>query len=146
MKRIILLLAIASFVFPAEASLQLENWAGKYPVNEDPQFKSILLVPEVRHALTKMLSPAEKRLLTQEYSAMSQIDMIHGCLVVKVCRPHWCPSDNAMLVIDLQREQFHVGFYLHREHVTVMWVSSEGDIHDLPKEIQDAFYYMHHPM
>jgi hypothetical protein len=145
MKHLILFLAFVSFVFTTEAALRLEKWAGKYAVNEDAQFKSIFEVPEVKRGLTNMLSPAETKLLTQTYSVMTPIELIHGFLVVQVCMPHWCPSDNAMLVIDLKQEQFHVGFYQLRKHATVKWTSSDGDVHDFPKEVQDAFYYMHHP-
>jgi hypothetical protein len=51
-----------------------------------------------------------------------------------------------MLVIDLRRGVFHVGFYKHEaKKVTIQWFSSEGESQALPKEIQDEFYYGHNP-
>ena len=50
-----------------------------------------------------------------------------------------------MLVIDLKRKRFHVGFYCgyYQQKTTIEWISSEGEFYDLPKEIQDEFYYQH---
>ena len=51
-----------------------------------------------------------------------------------------------MLVIDLSRGTFHVGFYKREaEKVTTRWFSTKGEFQSLPKEIQNEFYYGHNP-
>jgi hypothetical protein len=128
------------------ASLDLADWAGKYSHDTDINGHTLFQVPAVQAALSRLLSKPELKRLTETYSVSSQIRTIQGFLVVPQCMPHCGPCGHAMLVIDLGRGAFHVGFYKHEaKKVTIQWISSEEEFQALPKEIQDEFYYGHNP-
>jgi hypothetical protein len=127
-------------------SLDLAGWAGKYSHDTDANGHTLFQVPVVQAALSRLLTKPELKRLTETYSVGSPIRMIQGFLVVPHCMPHCCPCEHAMLVIDLDRGAFHVGFYKHdAKKVTIQWISSEGEFQALPKEIQDEFYHGHNP-
>jgi|Kansoi400Nextera_1026152.scaffolds.fasta_scaffold01635_1 hypothetical protein len=128
------------------ASLGLKSWVGKYSHDTDTNGHTLFQIPEVRAALNRLLTKEDLKRLTDPDSVGSQISLIQGFLVVPQCMPHCCPCEHAMLVIDLSRSAFHIGFYKHEsKKVTVEWISSEGEFQALPKEIQDEFYYGHNP-
>ena len=128
------------------ASLDLTDWVGKYSHDTDVDGHTLFQVPAIQSALSRLLSKSEVKRLTETYSVGSQIRMIQGFLVVPQCMPHCCPCEHAMLVIDLSRGAFHIGFYKHdAKKVTIQWISSEGEFQALPKEIQDEFYHGHNP-
>jgi len=140
--RTVILIALWFLVFSAEASsLDLTNWVRAYP---DKRFFD---APQIKKPLKKMLTPEQWKRLTETYSTMSQIQLIQGHLVAECCLPHDCPAEHAMLVIDLKRNRFHVGFYCgyYQQKTTIEWISSEGEFYDLPKEVQDEFYHQHNP-
>jgi len=138
-------IALLFFAVQVEgSSLHLTNWAGRYPSSSDKGFRNVFEVPEVKKALDKLLTRSERKLLTRTYAVVTPIQLIQGHLVVQCCKPHCCPCEHAMLVVDLQREAFHVGFYEGYEGKTIIkWVSSEGEFLDLPKDIRDEFYHGH---
>jgi hypothetical protein len=126
------------------AAPEWKNWAGKYPMNDDPSFKNLFEVPEIRKSLKELLSGADWKLLTRTYAVMSPIEIDQEHLYAMVCKPHCCPCEHAMLVIDLKRTRFHVGFYEHREKkTTTRWISSAGDFEDIPRSVREEFYHRH---
>jgi hypothetical protein len=128
------------------ASLDSEAWAGKYSHETDTNGHTLFQVPAVQAALSHLLTKQDLKRLTETYSVSSPVSLIQGFLIVPQCMPHCCPCEHAMLVIDLRRGVFHVGFYRREsEKVTIQWFSSEGEFQTLPKEIQDEFYYGHNP-
>jgi hypothetical protein len=128
------------------ASPDLENWTGKYSHDTDTSGHTLFQVPAVQTGLSHLLTKQDLKRLTETYSVSAPVSLIQGFLVVPQCMPHCCPCEHAMLVIDLRRGVFHVGFYKRKsEKVTIQWFSSEGEFQTLPKEIQDEFYYSHHP-
>ena len=137
--RTVVLIVLSFLAVSAEASsLDLTNWVRAYP---DQRFFN---APEIKKPLKKMLTPDQWKRLTETYSVMSQIQLIQDNLVAECCMPHDCPGENAMLVIDLKRMRFYVGFYdYHQQKTTIVWISSEGEFYDLPKAVQDEFYYEH---
>ena len=140
-----LFIALVFLAIRVEASsLDLTNWVGRYPSSNDRGFQNVFEVPAVKKALKKMLTHSEWKLLTDTNAVTSPIQLIQDCLVVECCKPHCCPCEHAMLVIDLRHERFHVGFYRYSQDKTaIKWISSQGEFYDLPKEIQDEFYYGH---
>jgi hypothetical protein len=119
------------------SSLDLTNWVGRYPYSHDKGFQNIFDVPDVRQALRKMLTHSELKLLTQTYATTMPIQLMQNHVVVECCKPHDCPAEHAMLVIDLKHQRFHVGFYrgYYQETTRIKWISSDGEFQDLPKEI-----------
>jgi len=141
--RTVILIVLSFLVVSAEASsLDTTNyWVRAYP---DKRFFN---TPEIKKPLKNMLTPEQWKRLTETYSVMSQIQLIQGHLVAECCVPHDCPAEHAMVVIDLKRKRFHVGFYrgYYQQKTTIEWISSEGEFYDLPKEVQDEFYHQHNP-
>jgi hypothetical protein len=128
------------------SSMELTNWVGRYPFDTDNQKHTIYQTPKVQAALKRLLTPEELKLLTSTYSECSPITRIQDYLVIGGCMPHCCPCEHAMLVIDLPHDWFHVGFYRHEAGKnTVKWISSAGEFQDLPKEVQEEFYFGHNP-
>jgi hypothetical protein len=127
------------------SSLDLTNWVGRYPTSNDKRLQSFFEAPEVKKALKKMLTPSQLKRLTDTYAVTTPIQLIQDHVVVACCKPHNCPSEHAMLVVDLKRERFHIGFYrgYYQDKTTLEWISSDGEFQDLPKEIQQEFYYGH---
>jgi hypothetical protein len=124
----------------------LDGWVGKYSHDIDTNGHTLFQVPEISTALNRLLTKEDLKRLTDTCSVGSQIRLIQGFLVAQQCMPHCCPCEHAMLVIDLSRNAFHIGFYkAENKKVTVKWISSEGEFQALPKEIQDEFYYSHTP-
>jgi hypothetical protein len=145
--RLTLFIVFWSLVMHASASsLDLTNWVGRYPFDKDKHGHTVFQAPKVQAALKRLLTPDELTLLTSTYSECTPIVRIQDYLVIGGCMPHCCPCEHAMLVIDLRRDRFHVGFYRHdADKDTIKWISSEGEFQDLPKEVQEEFYYRHNP-
>jgi hypothetical protein len=127
-------------------SLDLDGWAGKYSHDTDTNGRTLFQIPAVQAALSHLLTKQDLKRLTETYSVSAPVSLIQDFLIVPQCMPHCCPCEHAMLVIDLPRGVFRVGFYKREsEKVTIQWFSSEGEFQALPKEIQDEFYYSHNP-
>jgi hypothetical protein len=147
MMRIATLIALLLLsVLARGASLDLADWAGKYSHDTDTHGHTLFQGPAVQTALSRLITKPDLKRLTETYSVGVPIRLIQGFLIIPHCMPHCCPCEHAMLVIDLARGAFHVGFYKHEtKKVTIQWISSEGEFQALPKEIQDEFYYGHNP-
>jgi len=139
MRTTILIAFLFIFVRANASSLDLTNWVRHYP---DQKFFN---VPEVKKHLKKMLTPDQLKRLTETYATVVPIQLIQDHLIIECFLPHDVPAENAMLVIDLKRQRYHVGFYrgYYQQKTTIEWISSDGEFYDLPKEIQEEFYYQH---
>jgi hypothetical protein len=124
----------------------LKTWVGKYPTDEESKPpKNLFHLPEIQNSLKKLLGKTDYKHLTEELSVETPIQIIRNFLVVKVCYPHCCPCDNAMLVINLDDTAFHAGFYerTDKQKFNTRWFSSTGDHLELPKEVLDIFLQTH---
>lgn len=65
-------------------------------------------------------------------------------LVIDKCRPHACPSDAAMVVIDLTSDRLWVGFFTRRRSgVATRWYGNQDDWNTLPPTIGTDFLKRH---
>ena len=150
LKVILFLLMLAGWPLNADGRLDfsyLRAWIGRYPTDKTskPQ-KSLFDLSDIQLPLKELLGKKDYKHLTNELSVETPIEMVSGFLIVKVCRQHCCPCDNAMIVINLENGAMHVGFYKGGERKSnTRWYSSDGDFYELPKEILDDFLQMHHP-
>jgi hypothetical protein len=73
---------------------------------------------------------------------MTPIKLVSEHLVIDRCRPHACPTENAILAVNLHDGSMHVGFWNEDEQNSrkIRWFSTKGDYRDLPKEILDPWY------
>ena len=140
---------VLSFVTaPAQTNLShLKSWIGKYPTDQEAKpVRKFFNVPEIQGQLKRLLTKKDFSHLTQELEVQSPIELVRRFLVIKVCRAHWCPADNAMLVINLEDGVCYVGFYQNYENKSVTrWFSSKEEYTELPDEILDDFLHMHKP-
>ena len=134
--RTVILITLSFLVFSAEASsLDLTNWVRAYP---DKRFFN---ATEIKKPLKKMLTAEQWKRLTETYSTMSQIQLIQGHLVAECCMPHDCPAEHAMLVIDLKRNRFHVGFYCgyYQQKTTIEWIAPRESFTIFQKRCRMSF-------
>jgi hypothetical protein len=112
---------------------RLSEWVGKYPAYRDGKTKKdFFALPVVRRSLGKLLDGNEMKLLTREYSTQSPIGKTGDFLTVGVCRPHFCPYDDAALAINLKSGLVYVRMTAKADRR----FRSDGKVADLPTEIQ----------
>jgi hypothetical protein len=120
------------------------DWVGKYPSMPVGAAKSGLLSqPEIKAPLKKLLPKFEISNLSGLTSEAPVRD-IEGLLVVNKCRPHNCPSDMAMVVIDVKKARLWVSFFSREEsRVSTRWYGTEDDYSVLPESIKKDFLTRH---
>jgi hypothetical protein len=88
----------------------LEAWAGRDPSQGVPPFFD---EPELRGPLSS-LDPADLRRLKSTYS-IGTVEWADGYLVADMCKPHWCPDENAVAALRLRDAEVIVFFYKRPE-------------------------------
>src|ERR1041385_7837601 len=88
------------------ATASLRDWVDKYPSNDTREYRNFFELDSVKKPVKGMLTPRQWKLLTKIYSVMTPIELVENHLVVRVCKPHCCPCDHAMLVFDLKNSEF----------------------------------------
>lgn len=122
----------------------LLSWVGKYPTAlVDGQKRSIFDEKTVSRDLRQLLPQAEKQRL-DACSIETPVKRIREFLVIHKCRPHNCPSEFAMVVIDVERPRIWAGFFARDTgRVSTRWYGSRDDYSALPQEIQKEFLAKH---
>jgi hypothetical protein len=114
----------------------LKTWVGKYPTDSDRKpVRRFFDLPEVRGPLQKLLDKQDLQRLTKEYGVETPIELIDNYLVIHVCKPHDCDTENATLAINLDNGAIHVGIWDGKDK---RWHSSSGSDKDLPKKVQES--------
>lgn len=123
---------------------ELLKWVNQYPSQKVNGEKTALLdMPVIKKTLKEILPKTELRTL-KTYDVESLVDKIDNFIVVNKCMPHDCPSELAMVVIDLERQRLWVGFFLREESRTsTRWYSNGDDYSILPDTIKQAFLKRH---
>jgi hypothetical protein len=139
--------AVLCLAQPAHATdwKDLHTWQGSYPVKLDQGKRSdILQDKRIAPILRRLLSPKEQIALKQ-YTTSAPIALIDGhFLVIENCKPHDCPSEFAMVVLDTENTKLWVGLFLREEaQVMTHWVGSADDYTRLPGAILNAFREKH---
>jgi hypothetical protein len=130
----------------------LKKWAGKYPilfegfegVREEERLpsKSFFELTYIRQGLINLPDDDFKKIATKDW-LINPIKLVSNHLVINRCRPHFCGTENAILVFNLHDGSMHAGFWNeHEENSRKMrWFSTKGNYKDLPKEILDSWYW-----
>ena len=78
------------------------------------------------------------------YDTETPIKMIDNFMLINKCKPHNCPSELAMIVIDLQKKRVWAGFFSREAgHVSTRWYSNSDDYSVLPSAIKQEFLTKH---
>jgi hypothetical protein len=109
------LLVFISVVTFAEEPGTLDNlreWIGEYPsMHSSKPGKNIFNVPIIGKTLINMLKTDDYNKMTKQYNVQIPIKLEQNYLIVKVCRPHACNLENALLAINLSDGVMYVGFW-----------------------------------
>lgn len=131
-----LLLFSFNGVVAAQGKLsQLRTWVDKYPTHKAGRItKNFFQAPVIQRELLRLLTRRDFNLLTRTYKVETPIKAIGDFLVVKVCRPHSCDSDQGGFAINLR-----TGFVYVRMHAeeSTRWFSSRDPYTELPQNVQD---------
>lgn len=122
----------------------LSPWVGKYPTDTiDGKKVDILREPKIRRALQQLVSAADMKLL-ETYDVSIPIARVDSYLVINMCRPHYCPSELAMLVVDTSSPKLWVGLFLREANrVSTRWYGNRDDYGHLPEAILRQFQARH---
>jgi len=148
MKRIKILFAIFMMQEGAAQAAgsweMLLSWVGKYPSEQIGGSGSVLLgQPPIKDGLRKLLPKAEIQTLAK-FAVEAPVRKVGDYLVVNKCLPHNCPSDMAVLVIDVKSEKLWAGFFSREEgRVSTRWYGASDDYSVLPDEIKKDFLSRH---
>ena len=122
----------------------LATWVGKYPSDtRDAKGGSLLQQPPLRTTLKAMLPRPEAALLGQ-LDNESLVRQSGHYLVVDKCRPHDCPADAAMIVVDLESTKVWAAFFTRTPaSVSTRWYGNQDDYNTLPDDIRTGFLKQH---
>ena len=116
-----------------------DGWVGRYAFDKDSAGRTFFEIPPVKNALDK-LTKEEREEVTTLNSVFIPITQIGHCLISRGCRPHECPRNYSVVIIDLRNGVVHFGIRRTKEnHRENLWISTEGNYYDLPKDVQEAF-------
>lgn len=138
------LVALAASTAFADDASPLAAWVGKHPSDKPVAGSGPLLAqPRLRDGLRKLLPSAELALLPK-LDIESQVRQVGDLLVVDKCKPHDCPAQQAMIVVDLKSDRLWAAFFTHTEgHVSTRWYGNVDDYNAVPQEIQTDFLKRH---
>ncbi|HEY5707495.1 MAG TPA: hypothetical protein VIS96_18200 [Terrimicrobiaceae bacterium] len=122
----------------------LSAWIGKYPTTMANGMKSSILEQEfIKHYLNQAIPEKERRLLNS-YDVETPVRQIGSFIVLTKCRPHNCPSELAMIVIDLRKPRLWAGFFSRETgRISTRWYGNADDYSVLPPAIQREFVALH---
>lgn len=124
-------------------SQALSAWVGKYPTAGGARPRGILDEKPLGPLFEQTVPAAERRLLGT-YTAEAPVKAMGDFLIVHKCRPHDCPAELAMIVIDLRTQRLWAGFFVRqRGRVSTRWYGSSDDYSVLPAEIRQEFLLRH---
>jgi len=139
-----LCLGAAGLAAEPDVDSPLLSWVGKYP-SDAPVAKggSLLQQPGLSKILKALLPASEARHLA-EFDSEAPVRRMDDYLVIDKCRPHACPADAAMIVIDLRSDRVWVGLFTRgAASVATRWYGNRDDWNALPAAIVTDFLKRH---
>lgn len=144
----ILMFASAGAGFASEATGwsadSLSWWVGKYPTTTvNNKTVSVLEIKALKAAIDAAVPSSERKLL-HTFDVETPITMTGNFMVIQKCKPHDCPSDYAMVVIDVDKQRLWAGFFTRAANRTATrWYGNKDDYSVLPPEIKQEFLTRH---
>lgn len=89
--------------FDSEDMSNLEEWAGRYPTQSfgNRNKSNFFAVPQIERRLQHILSKADFKNVTIEYTVEIPIELLENYLLIYRCRPHEC-GENASIAVGLR--------------------------------------------
>lgn len=144
----VLMFALVSACFASEPASwnakALASWIGKYPTTTvNRKNVSILAAAPIKELLNSVV-PASERKLLESYHVETPVTQMGNFMVINKCKPHDCPSEHAMVVVDMEKQRLWAGFFTRGENRTALrWYGNADDYSVLPSEIQKEFRSRH---
>lgn len=122
----------------------LSSWVGKYPTTTvNKKNVSILAAAPIKEILNSVV-PANERRLLDSFHVETPVTQMGNFIVINRCKPHNCPWDHAMVVVDLEKQRLWAGFFTRADNRTALrWYGNGDDYSVLPSEIQQEFRSRH---
>ena len=121
----------------------LQFWSGKYPSDQDSSKRTFFKRAPLQSALLSILPKSELQTLRQ-LAVESKVQARGAYLVAHICRPHNCPSDAAMVVVQPATGQVWVGMFTREEQrVSTRWYAPNAEGAILPPDLVDEFNQRH---
>ena len=137
-------LSAVSFSFAATPDwAELQFWAGKYPADRDSSQRTLFKRAPLQSTLQQLLPSAERKTL-QQLTVESKVQERGAYLVAHLCRPHNCPSDAAMVVVQPATGMVWVGLFTREaQGVSTRWYAPNTEGATLPTDLVDEFNQRH---
>ena len=134
------LLALAGVTQPARAADDWDDaarWVGKYPADALPGHAGGLLgLTGIRAALDTILPKPERALLAR-LAVETPVQQSANYLLLRKCMPRNCPSDMAVVVVDVQSHQVWAVFFSRTgQRVATRWYGADDDGRSLPEAVR----------
>jgi hypothetical protein len=139
-----LVLGVAAHAAPSVTDSPLLAWVGKYPSDSPGAKARPLLQQAALHHSLKALLPTQEATLLGQFDSEAPVRRVDDYLVIDKCRPHACPTDAAMIVIDLSSDRLWAGFFTRSpKGVATRWYGNQDDWNALPPVIVTDFLKRH---
>lgn len=122
----------------------LSWWVGKYPTTTVNKKTVSVLETKFLKAAIDAAVPASERKLLNTFDVETPITMVGNFMVIQKCKPHDCPSEYAMVVIDVEKQRLWAGFFTRAANRTATrWYGNKDDYSVLPPAIKQEFLARH---
>ncbi|WKJ91935.1 hypothetical protein QZJ86_07285 [Methylomonas montana] len=128
----------------AWAGVGFESWIGKLPTQIVDGKALKLIETDGVKKITQKIVPAYEMDAINKYYVESLVSKIDNFIIINKCMPHNCPSELAMIVIDMNSPRIWVGLFLRDDtHSSTRWYSNGDDYSVLPNTIKQSFLERH---
>jgi hypothetical protein len=116
------------------------QWVDKYPSDKlGTNGTGLLDQPLFKRVLHRVLPKAEAATLTK-LTVESVVQQMGDYMVVHKCLAHNCPSEMAVVIVDVKKQQLWVGLFSREaQRTSTRWYGTAGDYFALPEEIKKDF-------
>jgi hypothetical protein len=123
------------------------DWLGKYPSSKDSHQHSFMQLPCVGAKLKALLPSRDFKRFVAVQAVESPIEQVGKYLVFTRCKPHDCPDDHGMMIVDTGSGALFVGLYARgsSSSATEWYASDDGEPSRLPAELLARFTRQHEP-
>jgi len=123
------------------------DWIGKYPSTKDRHQHTFMQLSCVGAKLKALMPSHDFKRFVVVQAVESPIEQVGKYLVFTRCKPHDCPDDHGMMIVDTESGALFVGLHTRRSSssVTQWYASDDGEPSWLPAELLARFSRQHEP-
>ena len=132
---------------PAGLCFAPAGWVGKYPSAKDSRGHSFVQLPCVGAKLKALMPGQAFRRFVVVQAVEGPIEQVGRYLVSTRCKPHHCPDDHGMMIVDTESGALFVGLYARGASgsATEWYASDDGEPSRLPADVLARFCRQHEP-